>query len=601
MATRFFLCLLLVAVFYKTQAQIFPPVTNPLDNIRIDLSRPLNFPYRLGEPPSYFSFRERLTVGGASTGMPIRDAVLFLEVSILEGNNTVFTETHENVKTDYDGYISIKVGDKSPDKFKNIDWQIAPKKIRIKSSTNPQGQYQLTYEDRLSISPFAQYARPSDYYKKPSGTIKMFSDNNHPNIELVATNGTNSNFPYIDFSAGNEDYRARIKTIGNDLGLESKGVINFESNGGKFRFGNNNSLIEVQTSGSSPGISFSSSPNNPGAYFKLNNQLLEISGPSSGVKIIGSAGLTVTEGPIIGFAGLTVEKGDLNVKTGAIIVDGTISHGGEYNYFAKNDKIVRYNLLGGNVTDGGYSIGHVDNSNGDYSVKAKGRVAAQEFNAYSDARIKKFHGNVSSQSSLDIISKLKINNYSYVDIIQYGEATKTGFFAQEVETVLPEAITKTKDIVPDIFQPGKSVHYDSMSGLLTITLDSIRGLKTGDFLKIIGEKAHIVEVAAVLDGEIRVKGWPEKDTKQVFVYGKQVDDFRVVDYDRIFTLNVSATQALIQQMEGLKAELKELRDMNKGLESENNSLKKVLATLESRVGSIEKQLSPSTNTSTGTH
>jgi hypothetical protein len=589
MATRFLLGFLLVAVFYKTQAQ---PINPP---------NPFQFPAkRLEEPPSYFSFRERLTVGGTSTGMPIRDAVLALKVSIVEGprNNVVFEEDHATVKTDYDGFISIKVGVNDPTKFNSINWQNGSKKIRVESRT--QGRLQLTYEDWLPAAAYAQYARPSDY-KKTSGTIKMFSDINHPNIELVATNGTSSNFPYIDFSAGNEDYRARIKTIGNDLGLESKGVINFESNAGKFRFGNNNSFIEVQTSGSSPGISFSSSPNNPGAYFKLNNQLLEISGPSSGVKIIGSAGLTVDGGPIIGSAGLTVEKGDLNVNTGAIKVNGTTNGGGEYNYFAKNSRIRYYNTLGNNVTDGGSSIGTVADTGQYYSVIASGRVAAQEFNAYSDARIKKFHGNVSSQSSLDIISKLKVNNYSYVDIIQYGESTKTGFFAQEVESVLPEAITKTKDIVPDIFQPGKSVHYDSMSGLLAITLDSIRGLKTGDFIKIIGEKAHTVEVAAVLDGEIRVKDWPEKDTKQVFVYGRQVDDFRVVDYDHIFTMNVSATQALIQEMKGLKAELKELRDLNKGLESENNSLKKVLTVLESRVGSIEKQLFPSTNASTGTH
>ena len=34
----------------------------------------------------------------------------------------------------------------------------------------------------------------------------------------------------------------------------------------------------------------------------------------------------------------------------------------------------------------------------------------------------------------------------------------------------------------------------------------------------------------------------------IFVYGKEVDDFRTVDYEALSMLNVSATQALITRL-----------------------------------------------------
>ena len=57
-----------------------------------------------------------------------------------------------------------------------------------------------------------------------------------------------------------------------------------------------------------------------------------------------------------------------------------------------------------------------------------------------------------------------------------------------------------------------------------------------------------------------------EDAGQVFVYGREVKDFRVVDYEAIAMLNVSATQELSRRLEqqatetaSLKQELAELR------------------------------------------
>ena len=46
----------------------------------------------------------------------------------------------------------------------------------------------------------------------------------------------------------------------------------------------------------------------------------------------------------------------------------------------------------------------------------------------------------------------------------------------------------------------------------------------------------------------------------MFVYGKQVDDFRFVDYDSLFMLGVSAIQALSTEMDSVKQQLKDLQN-----------------------------------------
>ncbi len=84
-------------------------------------------------------------------------------------------------------------------------------------------------------------------------------------------------------------------------------------------------------------------------------------------------------------------------------------------------------------------------------------------------------------------------------------------------------------------------------------------LKVGERVKLIGEKEQgVYPVLAVRAGAFRTDFHPKTD--QVFVYGREVGDFRTVDYDAIAMLNVSATQELARKVDAQKSELTELRD-----------------------------------------
>jgi regulator of replication initiation timing len=73
----------------------------------------------------------------------------------------------------------------------------------------------------------------------------------------------------------------------------------------------------------------------------------------------------------------------------------------------------------------------------------------------------------------------------------------------------------------------------------------------------------------------------ENAASKVFVFGKKVDDFHVVDYDQLFSMNIGATQQLAIENQKL------MKD-NAALQAENEAIKKRLAALERAVANLQK-------------
>src|SRR6185295_19472653 len=111
--------------------------------------------------------------------------------------------------------------------------------------------------------------------------------------------------------------------------------------------------------------------------------------------------------------------------------------------------------------------------------------------------------------------------------------------------------------------------------------------------------AHVHEVIEVAADKFRVGSDSEGklEGEQVFVFGREVDDFRSVDYDAISMLNVSATQQLKKDMDH---ELKALRGENAELRAANEALSKRLQLLESKLDALVGVMSAA-NGSNGRH
>ncbi len=212
--------------------------------------------------------------------------------------------------------------------------------------------------------------------------------------------------------------------------------------------------------------------------------------------------------------------------------------------------------------NGGGSVGSFNNTNNTpYSIWASQRIAANEFNAFSDVRIKNVIGVSSNTNDLNTLAKIKITDYTMKDKVQYGNKAFKKVIAQELKAVYPLAVNVTTNFVPNIYQKATA-----SNGWIALNTDLVKG----DKVKIItANSTKELMVEEVANGKFKVA----TTDGEVFVYGKEVNDFHTVDYEALSTLNISATQALLKRIEELEAKVKEMATLKSDIEMIKTQLK----------------------------
>jgi hypothetical protein len=155
----------------------------------------------------------------------------------------------------------------------------------------------------------------------------------------------------------------------------------------------------------------------------------------------------------------------------------------------------------------------------------------------SDKRIKDVIGRSGSKGDLSTLLSVEITDYKMKDKVVYGNQTAKKVIAQQLKSVYPQAVSLQTSVIPNIYKAA-----EIKEGYVALQTD----LKKGDRVKLIfieGEQ-ELEEIVEVLDADQRGFTIENKKNGKVFVFGKQVDDFHVVDYDAVSMLNVSATQEL---------------------------------------------------------
>ena len=278
--------------------------------------------------------------------------------------------------------------------------------------------------------------------------------------------------------------------------------------------------------------------------------------------------------------GGNVGIGTATPTKGKLEVSGSAS--GTYNDIYLNKTVFSGYDGGGDYSA---SVPLVDErANGPYahnvSIYASADVAGTGFVAFSDARIKRIEGRSDTAIDLTALLGIEVTDYTYIDAISKGAGKQKKVIAQQVEKVYPQAVRKTTDVVPDIYR--KATVKDGWVALAT-------DLKVGERVRLIGENEEgIHEVLEVREGAFRTAFQPATDA--VFVYGREVKDFRSVDYEAIAMLNVSATQELSRKLEAKSAEFTQFRAELTKLRTEKTALAQKLATLEARDQAREARL-----------
>ncbi len=190
--------------------------------------------------------------------------------------------------------------------------------------------------------------------------------------------------------------------------------------------------------------------------------------------------------------------------------------------------------------------------NGSYTwptcIWADGVVAGTAFFAMSDQRIKDVVARSSAASDLQLINQLQVTDYRLKDRIGSGTAIHKGFIAQEVRKLIPEAVSSSRNYIPDIYLSATQSVYNADEKRLSVTLAKPHALAVGDWVRIYGDDATMESQVLKVKSATCFVVASEKPVAKAFVYGRRVDDFLAVDYNRLFTTGIGAIQELDRQI-----------------------------------------------------
>lgn len=241
----------------------------------------------------------------------------------------------------------------------------------------------------------------------------------------------------------------------------------------------------------------------------------------------------------------TLSAGTYTVSSGALVVQGIqagVTTTNPFGYF-------KYNAYG-TFSPGVGSIG----------INATNRIYTQfEFVVASDERIKNIINKSDSKADLEILKQIQITDYQYKDKLRYGDKIHKKVIAQQIQPIFPQAVSTTTEFVPDIMKMA------SVSDRNRINLSNT-DLVAGDFVRLVRQDDQVdvqvdVQVVAVKEKYFEVKSFLENqiefslEDQEVFVYGKSVDNFHIVDYDELTTLAISSIQELHSNIQELNSKL----------------------------------------------
>jgi len=289
----------------------------------------------------------------------------------------------------------------------------------------------------------------------------------------------------------------------------------------------------------------------------------KLSGTGGSVLPSGTSGQVLISNGDETFSWTTISESDPQVGSlttnyspkwnGSSLVNGQIYDDGTYvaidttSVYAKltvsgyKDEYFSYGWLNG--------LGSTGTTSGtsQYSIYGSHRIVCAEFNAFSDIRIKSILGKSDSRKDLETLMKLHITDYTYIDTISKGDQVHKKLIAQDVEKIYPKAVSSLTSFIPDIYSLSEIIDYEN--AMLTITLEKPHHLKPGEKVEIITDQGRIQKIVKAVETDYAFTVASDASYTSVFVYGKEVDDFKTIDYEAISMLNVSATQELFRTIQ----------------------------------------------------
>ena len=229
-------------------------------------------------------------------------------------------------------------------------------------------------------------------------------------------------------------------------------------------------------------------------------------------------------------------------------------------------------------------------------------VHASNVTAPSDSRIKTNIVDIDDSSALQYVRDIPARYYNYLDTAGRGTAQTPGFIAQEVEAVFPLAVDTETNHIPNEYRlltnytltettTPIDTENTTVGNYWKLTINDLTDLSTTNKYRIkvsndttfdLNNGINKSRFITSIDGE-QISFLLTEQWTHIFLYGKEVTDFKRINKDKIFTLHHSAIQQIDTTLTAEQAKIATL-------ETELAVEKAKVTTLESEVAAIKAHL-----------
>jgi hypothetical protein len=215
-----------------------------------------------------------------------------------------------------------------------------------------------------------------------------------------------------------------------------------------------------------------------------------------------------------------------------------------------------YNYGGSNTTINNISTRPV-------SLYCSNNIVCSSIIVFSDERIKKNIVPLNTDDSLVKVVALNPVSFNYIDRSKSaGDELQHGFLAQEVKKVIPEAVSTTRDFIPDVFcmvqitngvaEPLTNSYVFPASCKSATVVIAYNDLNTS--LPLL-----IVDVPSNRQLRIVQVNCQEVPDGIYFIYGSQVDNYHILDNNVLMTHCIGAVKSIAEIQKKQQKEIDELR------------------------------------------
>lgn len=187
-----------------------------------------------------------------------------------------------------------------------------------------------------------------------------------------------------------------------------------------------------------------------------------------------------------------------------------------------------------------------DNATYLFSLYCAHSIFSTTYVAASDSRIKDNIEDIPDDTALQMVRDIPCRYYTYRNVVERGYNRTIGFIAQEVKDVIPEAVNEISEYIPDEYRllTASNKQWSYTNGEYHLKVTDLEITPNSSYRFIVGNNDGIDQETLEIEPNSDDTFTFSKTWSKIFLYGKLVNDFNVLDKQKIFAVHHAAIQEL---------------------------------------------------------